>query len=85
MITTSNHHSHSIKAILDRHMVSVVEVQGLMLVVTQDLLEEAQDLMAVEAQDLMVVEAQDLMVMEEGFTVGEQGLMVVAEGKDLEV
>ena len=77
MITTSNHHSHSIKAILDRHMVSVVEVQGLMLVVTQDLLEEAQDLMAVEAQDLMV--------MEEGFTVGEQGLMVVAEGKDLEV
>ena len=77
MITTSNHHSHSIKAILDRHMVSVVEVQGLMLVVTQDLLEEAQDLMAVEAQDLMV--------MEEGLTVGEQGLMVVAEGKDLEV
>ena len=77
MITTSNHRSHSIKAILDRHMVSVVEVQGLMLVVTQDLLEEAQDLMAVEAQDLMV--------MEEGPTVGEQGLMVVAEGKDLEV
>ena len=76
----SNRRSHSTKAIkiLDRHMVTVVEVQGLMLVVPQDSIVK-------EAQDRMAVEAQDLMVMEEELTVGEQGLMVVAEGKDLEV
>ena len=52
----SNRRSHSTKAIkiLDRHMVTVVEVQGLMLVVPQD---------------STVKEAQGLMVAEEGLTV----------------
>ena len=73
----SNPRSHSTK-ILDRHMVTVVEVQGLMLVVPQDSTVK-------EPQDPMVAEAQGLMVVGEGLIVGEQVLMVVAEVKDLEV
>ena len=73
----SNRRNHSIKALLDRHRVTVVDLQGLLLVVTQDLMEEAQALMAMETQDLLVVE--------EGLTMEEQGLTVVAGVKDLEV
>ena len=76
----SNRRSHSTKAIkiLDRQMVTVVQVQGLMLVIPQDSTTK-------EAQDPMAVEAQDLMVVEEGLTVGGQLPMVGAEAKDLEV
>ena len=59
-------------------MVTVGEVQGLMLVVPQDSTVK-------ETQDPMVVEAQGLMVVEEGHIVVGQVLMVVAEVKDLEV
>ena len=58
-------------------MVTVVEVQGLMLVVPQGSIVK-------EAQDPMAVEAQDLMVVEEGLTVGGRVSMVVGEVKDLE-
>ena len=81
----SNRRSHSIKAHLDRHMVTVVDLQGLLLVVTQHLMEVAQDHMAMVAQDLMAMEALDLMVVEEELTMEEQGLTVVAGVKDLEV
>ena len=70
----SNRHSHSTKAI--KIMVTLVEVQGLMLVVPQDST-------AKETQDPMAVEAQELMAVEEGLTV--QVHMVVAEVKDLGV
>ena len=56
MITMSSQRSHSTKAIkiLDRHMVTVVEVQGLMVVAPQEsIVKEAQDPMAVE-EGLMV-------------------------------
>ena len=52
-ITTSSRSTKTIK-ILDSHMVTTVEVQGLMLVVPQD---------------STVKEAQGLMVAEEGLTV----------------
>ena len=66
----SNRRSHSTKAIkiLDRHMVTVVEVQGLMLVVPQDsTAKEAQDLMVVEEGPIVqvhmvVAEVKDLGV-----------------------
>ena len=58
-------------------MVTVGEVQGLMLGVPQDSTVK-------EPQDPMVAEAQGLMVVGEGLIVGEQVLMVVAEVKDLE-
>ena len=70
----SNRRSHSTKAI--KIMVTVVEVQGLMLVVPQDST-------AKETQDPMAVEAQYLMVVEEGLTL--QVHMVVVEVKDLGV
>ena len=57
-------------------MVTLVEVQGLMLVVPQDST-------AKETQIPMAVEAQDLMVVEEGLTL--QVHMVVVEVKDLGV
>ena len=52
-ITTSSRSTKTIK-ILDSHMVTTVEVQGLMLVVPQD---------------STVKEAQGLIVAEEGLTV----------------
>ena len=70
----SNRRSHSTKAI--KIMVTLVEVQGLMLVVPQDST-------AKETQDPMAVEAQYLMVVEEGLTL--QVHMVVVEVKDLGV
>lgn len=70
----SNRRSHSTKAI--KIMVTLVEVQGLMLVVPQDST-------AKETQNPMAVEAQDLMVVEEGLTL--QVHMVVVEVKDLGV
>ena len=57
-------------------MVTLVQVQGLMLVVPQDST-------AKETQDPMAVEAQYLMVVEEGLTL--QVHMVVVEVKDLGV
>ena len=73
----SNRRNHSTKATLNRHMVTVLEVLGLMLVVTQDLLEATQDLTGVEAQDPTA--------LEEGPIMGGRGHTTVAEGKDLEV
>ena len=70
----SNRRSHSNKAI--KIMVTLVEVQGLMLVVPQDST-------AKETQDPMAAEAQYLMVVEEGLTL--QVHMVVVEVKDLGV
>ena len=70
----SNRRSHSTKAI--KIMVTLVQVQGLMLVVPQDST-------AKETQDPMAVEAQYLMVVEEGLTL--QVHMVVVEVKDLGV
>ena len=70
----SNRRSHSTKPI--KIMVTLVEVQGLMLVVPQDST-------AKETQDPMAVEAQYLMVVEEGLTL--QVHMVVVEVKDLGV
>ena len=76
MITMSSRRSHSTKAIkiLDRHMVTVVEVQGLMVVAPQESIVK-------EAQGPMAVEAQDPMAVEEGLMVP----MVVGEVKDLGV
>ena len=72
MITMSSHRSHSTKAIkiLDRHMVTVVEVQGLMVVAPQE---------------SIVKEAQDHMAVEEGLTAGGWVPMVAGEVKDLGV